>query len=161
MRDITTVGVDLAKEVFAVCVLDQTGAVVHSKVLKRDVFISWAEQLSPCAVAMEACGSAHYWGRWFAARGHTSRLIAAEFVVPFRKGGKNDGADAEAVAIAARQPTTRFVPVKTDSSNCTLRRCCGRRGGDQSSVSPSVRRVLRGSQASTRIRCGYVDAAPR
>lgn len=115
MQDITTIGIDLAKEVFAVCMLDQTGAVVYSKVLKRDAFMSWAEQLSPCAVAMEACGSAHHWGRWFAARGHTARLIAAEFVQPFRKSvaAKNDRNDAEAIAIASRQPTMRYVAIKS------------------------------------------------
>ena len=75
MQDITTIGIDLAKEVFAVCVLDTTGAVVNSRVLKRDAFMAWAEQLSPCSVAMEACGSVHQWGRRFAARGHTARLI--------------------------------------------------------------------------------------
>jgi len=117
MQDITTIGIDLAKEVFAVCMLDQTGAEVYSKVLKRDAFMSWAEQLSPCAVAMEACGSAHHWGRWFAARGHTARLIAAEFVQPFRKSvaAKNDRNDAEAIAIAiaSRQPTMRYVAIKS------------------------------------------------
>lgn len=106
MQDITTVGIDLAKEVFAVCMLDTKGAVVYTKALKRDAFISWAEQLAPCSVAMEACGSAHHWGRWFSAHGHTARLIAAEFVQPFRKriAAKNDRNDAEAIAIASRQP---------------------------------------------------------
>jgi transposase len=113
MDKLTTVGIDLAKEVIAVCVLDAHGAVVERRVLRRDAFERWAEQLPRCSVAMEACGSAHHWGRWFTARGHVARLIAAEFVVPFRKGGKNDGADAEAIAIAARQPTMRFVPIKT------------------------------------------------
>jgi len=115
MQDITTVGVDLAKEVFAVCALDATGAVVYGKVLKRDAFMAWAEALPPCAIAMEACGSAHHWGRWFAARGHSVRLIAAEFVQPFRKSvaAKNDRNDAEAIAIAARQPTMRHVAVKS------------------------------------------------
>lgn len=115
MQDITTVGVDPAKEVFAVCMLDTTGAVVYSKVLKRDAFISWAEQLTSCSVAMEACGSAHHWGRWFAARGHTARLIAAEFVQPFRKSvaAKNDRNDAEAIAIASRQPTMRYVAINS------------------------------------------------
>jgi transposase len=75
MQDITTLGIDLVKEVFAVCLLDTTGAVVTSKVLKRDAFNAWAEQLPPCAVAMEVCGSAHHRGRWFAARGHTA-LVA-------------------------------------------------------------------------------------
>ena len=113
MDEITTVGIDLAKEVFAICVLDAHGAVVERKVLRRAAFERWATALPPSTVAMEACGSAHYWGRTFAARGHTARLIAAEFVVPFRQGGKNDGNDALAIAIAARQPTMRFVPIKT------------------------------------------------
>ncbi|MCE2692628.1 MAG: IS110 family transposase [Rubrivivax sp.] len=80
----TTVGIDLAKDVFAICVLDAHGAVLDRKVLRRAAFERWAESLSePCTVAMEACGSAHHWGRFFAARGHTARLLAAEFVVPF------------------------------------------------------------------------------
>jgi transposase len=113
MEEITTVGIDLAKEVFAVCVLDARGAVIERKVLRRAAFERWATALAPCTVAMEACGSAHHWGRFFAARGHAARLIAAEFVGAFRQGGKNDGNDALAIAIAARQPTMRFVPIKT------------------------------------------------
>lgn len=113
MDELTTVGIDLAKDTIAVCVLDPRGAVVERRVLRREAFERWAGLLPRCNVAMEACGSSHHWGRWFAARGHTVQLIAAEFVVPFRKSGKNDGADAEAIAIAARQPTMRFVAVKT------------------------------------------------
>jgi transposase len=95
--------------------------VAERKVLRRAAFARWAESLpGPCVVAMEACGSAHHWGRVFAARGHPARLMAAEFVVPFRKGGKNDGNDAEAIAIAARQPTMRFVPVKTVEQQAIL-----------------------------------------
>jgi transposase len=120
MEKLTTVGIDLAKDVIAACVLDRHGAVLERRVLRRDAFERWAEQLPPCNVAMEACGSAHHWGRWFAARGHTARLIAAEFVKPFRKGGKNDAADAEAVAIAACQPTMRFVPIKTVDQQAIL-----------------------------------------
>ena len=120
MEKLTTVGVDLAKDVIAVCVLDGHGAVVERRVLRRDAFERWAGQLSRCNVVMEACGSAHHWGRWFAARGHVARLIAAEFVKPFRKGGKNDAADAEAVAIAALQPTMRFVPIKTVDQQAIL-----------------------------------------
>jgi transposase len=66
MNQLTTVGIDLAKDVFAVCVLDVTGAVIE----RRDAFIKWAERPSPCRVAMEARGSAHHWGWWFSARGH-------------------------------------------------------------------------------------------
>jgi transposase len=123
MEQLTTVGIDLAKDVIAVCILDRHGAVMERHVLRR-----WAEQLPPSNVAMEACGSAHHWGRWFAARGHTARLIAPEFVVPFRKGGKNDTADAEAVAIAARQPTMRFVPIKTADQQAILAWHCAREG---------------------------------
>jgi transposase len=120
VEQLTTVGLDLAKDVIAACVLDVHGAVIERRVLRRGAFERWAEQLPSCKVAMEACGSAHHWGRWFAARGHTARLIAGEFVVPFRKGGKNDTADAEAIAIAARQPTMRFVPIKTVEQQAIL-----------------------------------------
>ena len=120
MEQLTTVGIDLAKDVIVACVLDVHGAIIERRVLRRAAFARWAEQLPPSNVAMEACGSAHHWGRWFAARGHTARLIAAEFVVPFRKGGKNDTADAEAIAIAARQPTMRFVPIKTVDQQAIL-----------------------------------------
>lgn len=113
MEKLTSVGMDLAKDVIAACVLDVRGAVIERRVLRRDAFERWAQRLPRSNVVMEACGSAHHWGRWFAARGHTARRIAAEFVVPFRKGSKNDTADAEAIAIAARQPTMRFVPIKT------------------------------------------------
>jgi transposase len=120
MDQLTTVGIDLAKDVFAVCVLDLTGSVVERRVLRRDAFLRWAEHLCPCRVAMEACGSSHHWGRWFAARGHTARLIPAEFVKPFRLSGKNDAADAEAIAVAARQPTMRFVAIKSVEQQAIL-----------------------------------------
>ena len=116
MNNITTIGIDLAKEVFAVCAMDMTGSVVYHKVLKRDAFIHWAEQLpTESVVVMEACGSSHYWGRWFAAHGHTAKLIAGAFVQPFRKsiGAKNDKNDAEAIAIASRQATMRYVSIKS------------------------------------------------
>jgi transposase len=120
MEQLTTVGIDLAKDVIAVCVLDRRGAVIERRVFRGAAFEQWAEQLSASNVAMEACGSAHHWGRWFAAHGHTARLIAAAFVTPFRKGGKNDTADAEAIAIAAQQPTMRFVPIKTVDQQAIL-----------------------------------------
>jgi transposase len=71
-------------------------------------------------MAMQACGSAQHRARMFAARGHAVRLMAADFVVPFRKGGRNDGNDAEAIAIAARLPAMRFEPVKTVAQQATL-----------------------------------------
>jgi transposase len=120
VEQLTTVGIDLAKDVIAACVLDVHGAVIERRVLRRAAFERWAEQLPTSNVTMEACGSAHHWGRWFAARGHTARLIAAAFVTPFRKGGKNDTADAEAIAIAAQQPTMRFIPIKTVDQQAIL-----------------------------------------
>ncbi len=136
MEEITTVGIDLAKDVLAVCVLDACGAVLERKVLRRAAFERWAAALAPCSVAMEACGSAHHWGRFFAARGHTARLIAAEFVVPFRQGGRNDGNDALAIAIAARQPTTRFVPIKTAEQQAILSWHRARAGFKQARTHP-------------------------
>ena len=120
MVQLTIVGIDLAKDVFAICVLDATGAVLQRRVLRRDAFMRWAEQLQRCRVAMEACGSSHHWVRWFAARGHTARLIPAEFVKPFRPGCKNDAADAEAIAVAARQPTMRFVAIESVEQQAIL-----------------------------------------
>nr|WP_244137452.1 transposase [Burkholderia pyrrocinia] len=115
-----TIGIDLAKEVFAICVLDDRGTVLERRVLRRAAFERWAEQAPDGIIAMESCSSAHHWGRWFAAHGHVVRLIAPEFVTPFRKGGKNDAADAEAIAVAARQPTMRFVTVKTVEQQAIL-----------------------------------------
>lgn len=120
MNETTTIGIDLAKEVFAVCVLDAHGAVLERRVLRRDAFERWAAARPACTVAMEACSSAHHWGRWFASRGHIARLIAPEFIEGFRKGGKNDSNDAEAIAIACRQPTMRFVPIKTAEQQAIL-----------------------------------------
>ncbi|RQR31106.1 IS110 family transposase [Burkholderia sp. Bp9143] len=115
-----TIGIDLAKEVFAICVLDERGAVLERRVLRRAAFERWAVQAPDGVIAMESCSSAHHWGCWFSARGHVVRLIAPEFVTPFRKGGKNDAADAEAIAVAARQPTMRFVTVKTVEQQAIL-----------------------------------------
>ena len=121
MEQRTTVGIDLAKEVFAVCVMNAVGVVIERHRLRRAAFERWLRALhEPYVVAMEACSSAHHWARLLGARGHTVRLIAPAFVTPFRKSGKNDAHDAEAIAIAARQPTMRFVPVKTVEAQTTL-----------------------------------------
>jgi transposase len=115
MNEITTVGVDLAKEVIAVCAADRSGKSVFTRIFRRDAFAAWAVQLPPCVFGLEACGAAHHWARWLASHGHTPRLMAAEFVKPFRKSraAKNDRNDAEAVLTAVRQPNMRFVAVKS------------------------------------------------
>jgi transposase len=121
MNEITTVGVDLAKEVIAVCGADRSGKTVFTRVFRREAFAAWAVQLPPCVFGLEACGAAHHWARWLTSHGHTPHLMAPEFVKPFRKSraAKNDRNDAEAVLTAVRQPNMRFVAVKTVLSNCT------------------------------------------
>lgn len=122
MNEITTVGVDLAKEVIAVCAADRSGKSVLTRVFHRDGFAAWAVQLPPCVFGLEACGAAHHWARWLTSHGHTPRLMAAEFVKPFRKSraAKNDRNDAEAVLTAVRQPNMRFVAVKSVEQQACL-----------------------------------------
>lgn len=110
-----TVGIDLAKQVFATCTVNQHGQVIARRELKRAAFPEWLCQLPPSTtVAMEACSSAHFWGRFCLEQGLVPRLIAAQFVSPFRKSAaiKHDRNDAEAIATAARQGNMLFVPVK-------------------------------------------------
>ena len=119
----TTVGVDLAKMIFAVCVMDDHGAVLRRLQLRREAFALWLVQLpAGTIVAMEACSGAHYWGRVCIEHGLQPRLMAAQFVTPFRKsrGAKNDRNDAEAIATAARQGNMRFVPVKSVDQQARL-----------------------------------------
>jgi transposase len=120
MEKITTVGIDLAKQVMAVCAMDAGGRMVMRKVLRRDRLLRWTGTLPSCVMAMEACGGAHYWARELTQQGHTVRIIAAEFVQAFRKSGKNDANDAEAIATAARQPTMRFVAMKSVEQQAAL-----------------------------------------
>lgn len=120
MEKITTVGLDLAKQVMAVCGMDAEGRVVMRKVLRRDQLLRWTAALPSSVMAMEACGGAHYWARALTQQGHTVRIIAAEFVQAFRKSGKNDANDAEAIATAARQPTMRFVAMKSVEQQAAL-----------------------------------------
>ncbi len=158
---ITTVGIDLAKNVFQVHAVDERGRAVLRRQLRRDQLAAFFVNLPPCLIGMEACASAHHWARTLQKFGHTVRLMAPQFVKPYVKSNKNDVADAEAICEAVGRPNMRFVPIKTDSSNCTSRRHRDRRGDDPSSISSSVLEVLRGSQASTRVRCGHVDASAR
>jgi len=120
MEKITTVGLDLAKQVMAVHAVDREGRMVMRKVLRRDQLLRWTASLPACTVAMEACGGAHYWARELTAQGHTVRIIAAEFVQAFRKSGKNDANDAEAICTAARQPNMRFVAMKSVEQQAAL-----------------------------------------
>lgn len=111
--DVTTVGLDLAKVVFQVHALDAEGHVIVRRRLRRSEVVSFFKSLPPCLVGMEACSSAHYWARELIALGHDVRLMPPIYVKPYVKRGKNDAADAEAIAEAVTRPTMRFVPVKT------------------------------------------------
>jgi transposase len=118
-----TVGVDLAKQVFSACEVDGAGRVRRRLDLRRDAFAAWLAQLpAGTVVAMEACSGAHHWGRRCLDHGLVPRLMAAQFVKPFRKsqGNKNDRNDAEAIATAARQGNMRFVSVKTVDQQARL-----------------------------------------
>jgi len=115
--------VDLAKTVFSVCEMDASGRVRQRKELRREAFATWLAQVpAGTVVAMEACSGAHHWARRCLAYGLQPKLIAAQFVAPFRKSRttKNDRNDAEAIATAARQGNMRFVPVKSVDQQARL-----------------------------------------
>lgn len=110
---ITTIGLDLAKSVFHVIGFDERNQEVCKRVLRRSQVLEHFVQLEPCLVAMEACASAHYWGRELEKQGHTVKLIPPQFVKPYLKGNKNDYNDARAIAEAATRPGMRFTSIKT------------------------------------------------
>ncbi len=116
MSEVTTIGLDLAKNVFQVHGADGSGHAVIRKKLRRDQVLSFFSQMPPCLVAMEACGGAHFWGREIGKLGHEVGLIPPAYVKPFVKRQKNDAADAEAICEAAQRPSMRFVPVKSEET---------------------------------------------
>jgi transposase len=118
-----SLGVDLAKCTFSVCEMDGSGRVLKRRDLRRDAFAVYLAQLPVgTVVAMEACSGAHHWARRCLTYGLVPRLMAAQFVRPFRKNSvaKNDANDAEAIATAARQGNMRFVPVKSVEQQARL-----------------------------------------
>jgi transposase len=117
---VTRIGIDLAKQVFQVHGVDRHDKVVIRKQLTRAKMRGSFAQLSPCLIGIEACASAHYWARELSQFGHTVRLIAPQFVRPYRKNPKNDGNDAEATCEAVSRPAIRFVPVKSVAQQAVL-----------------------------------------
>ena len=109
----TTVGIDLAKNVFHVHGADEKGHRVFTQRVSRSRLREFIANLPSCLIGMEACGGAHYWARCFQAMGHTVRLISPQFVKPFVKSNKNDRNDAEAICEAVCRPTMRFVAIKS------------------------------------------------
>jgi transposase len=120
MEKITTVGIDLAKRVFVLHGVDAMGRVVLKKTVRREQLMELVAGLPPCRIGMEACAGAHEWARRFGELGHEVKLMAAKFVIPYRKNGKNDGNDAEAICEAVGRPNMRFVPVKSAEQQAVL-----------------------------------------
>ena len=120
MEKVTTVGIDLAKRVFVLHGVDALGRVVLKKTVRREQLMELVASLAPCRIGMEACAGAHEWARRFAELGHEVKLMAAKFVIPYRKNGKNDGNDAEAICEAVGRPNMRFVPVKSAEQQAVL-----------------------------------------
>lgn len=113
MHQHTVIGIDLAKRVFQVCIVNTRNQKVHvNKALKRREVLDFLRQQPTCRVFMEACGGSHYWARQIKALGHDVGLISPQFVTPFRKGHKTDVNDALAIAEAGLRPDMRFVPAK-------------------------------------------------
>ena len=117
---ITTVGIDLAKNVFQIHAVNKHGKVVVKKQIKRNQVIPFFTNLEPCLVGMEACGGAHYWARKLEQLGHTAKLMAPQFVKPYVKTNKNDAADAEAICEAVTRPSMRFVSIKNGEQQALL-----------------------------------------
>ncbi len=114
MKEVSIVGLDLAKRVFQVHAAHADGSVAFRRKLSRGQVQSFFAELPRCVIAMEACATSHYWAREIGALGHEVRLVPPAYVKPFVKRQKNDAADAEAIAEAATRPTMRFVVPKTD-----------------------------------------------
>ncbi len=117
----TVIGLDLAKNIFHVHVVDTSGAAIASKRLTRRELLPFFEAMPPCLVGIEACATAHNWARRLALFGHDVRLIPPAYVKPYvRRGAKNDAADAAAICEAVTRPNMRFVPVKSEENQAFL-----------------------------------------
>lgn len=114
MKEVTIIGVDLAKSVFQLHGASDDGSVVFRKKLSRPQFHKFMASQPSCVVAMEACGGAHFWAREMKVIGHSVKLVSPRYVKPFVKRQKNDAADAEAIVEAAQRPTMRFVEPKSE-----------------------------------------------
>ena len=120
MGEITTIGVDLAKNVFQLHGVTADGSVALRRQVRRSQVLEFFARLSRCLIGMEACAGAHFWARELTRLGHEVRLMPPSYVKPYVKRGKTDAADAGAIAEAVTRPSMRFVPVKTEVQQAVL-----------------------------------------
>jgi transposase len=128
MEEVSVIGIDLAKNVFELCAQTVTGKIVWRKRLKRKAFMEFMQKKAPrCLAAFEACGGAHYWGRFLLGLGFRVKIMAAKVVKSYRQGPhKNDGRDAQAAAEAGSRDRVRGVPVKSEAAQAVQVWCgCG------------------------------------
>ena len=117
---VTTIGLDLAKDVFQICAADANGKILYNKQLRRHQMAEFFTKLPTCLIGVEACGSAHYWARKLQAMGHEVKLMPPQYVKPYVKTHKNDAVDAAAICEAVTRPTMRFVAVKSEEQQALL-----------------------------------------
>jgi transposase len=113
MGQVVTIGLDIAKSVFQVHGVDESGAVIIRRQVRRAQLLAFFAKLPACLVGVEACATAHHWARELIKLGHQVRLMPPSYVKPYVKRQKNDAADAEAICEAVTRPTMRFVEVKS------------------------------------------------
>ena len=120
MGEVSTIGLDIAKSVFQVHGVDDAGAVMIRKRIGRSKVLEFFAKLPPCLVGIEACATAHHWGRELQALGHTVKLMPPSYVKAYLKRSKNDANDAAAICEAVTRPSMRFVPIKTREQQAAL-----------------------------------------
>ncbi len=120
MGNVTTIGLDIAKNVFQVHGVDADGAAVVRQRLTRGRMLKFFAKLPRCLIGIEACATSHFWARELVALGHDVKLMPAQYVKPYVKRGKNDAADAEAICEAVTRPTMRFVGIKSPEQQSAM-----------------------------------------
>ena len=120
MKEVSTIGLDIAKNVFQVHGIDEAGHVVICRQLRRSQVLAFFAKLPACLIGMEACATSHHWARELNKLGHEVRMMPAVYVKAYVKRNKTDAADAEAICEAVQRPTMRFVPVKTPEQQAVL-----------------------------------------
>lgn len=119
MSEVTTIGLDIAKNVFHAHGAGASGRALFSRKISRTKLLEFFSRQPRCVVALEACGGAHHWARELTLLGHEVKLIPPAYVKPFVKRSKNDAVDAEAICEAAQRPSMRFVPIKSEAQQAS------------------------------------------